>query len=39
VIRRYRESVKNILDTAKSYFINEFQEVLFDTKDSMDIES
>lgn len=38
VQKKYRESVKNILDTAKTFFINEFQEVLFDNKDEHDIE-
>ena len=35
---KYRESVENILDTAKSFFLNEFQEVLFDTREPSEIE-
>ena len=30
--------MENILDTAKSFFLNEFQEILFDTREPTQIE-
>lgn len=32
--RKYRNSVDSIFDALKSYFVNEFQEILYDTPQS-----
>ena len=31
VVQKYRESIEQILYTAKTFFLQEFQEVLFDS--------
>lgn len=38
VVQKYKESIDQILYTAKTFFIQEFQEVLFDASNQRDIE-